>query len=234
MSVKFSNFRVKLLPAPLAIFFAAFGVCSVSFDANAYPLTSSETVRFTRSSRDTPPAKPQKAVVYESQPRAPFAPGTHNLSVGIGQYFLLGTLGSNYENAIGPEIHYNYGVSDLFAFESNFGYHSHSAGSCTIWNLAAGLRSNLMYFDQLVPFATIGLGFYHPSLTYSTGGSAGALLFGLQLGGGIDLLISKQVFFGTRLTYNDMFNSTNKDSNGVTRSLGGAYLSFMLNAGITY
>ena len=148
--------------------------------------------------------------------------------------FLLGSLGNRYENSIGPELNYTYGVSDLFAFESNFGYHSHSNGSLSIWNLDAGLRTNLMYFDQLVPFANIGLGFYHPSLTFPNGGNASSLLFGMQFGGGIDLLISSQVFFGTRITYNDMFDSSKKDSNGVSQNLGGSYFSFMVHAGVTF
>ncbi len=224
---------------PTLSFLTAFGVYSVSSSLISseafayYPNNSVQSVKFTRSSRDNP-EKPKKQKVIDTTPTSPFAPGTHNVSLGIGQVFLLGALGNSYENAIGPELHYSYGVSDLFAFESNFGYHSHSNGNLSIWNLAAGLRTNMMYFDQLVPFINVGLGFYHPSLTYASGGSANTLLFGLQLGGGIDLLISKQVFFGTRLTYNDMFDSTKKDSLGATQSLGGAFISFVVHAGYSF
>ena len=227
------------LRATLILFLATFGVCSVSTEAFSdpsatYPYNTSsyDTVKYSRSSRDT-----SKAQKTESQPpKSPFAPGTQNLSLGVGQVFLLGNLGNNYDNAIGPEIHYSYGVSDLFAFESNFGYHSHSRSKAdlSVWNLAAGLRSNLMYFDQLVPYATIDLGFYHPSYTYASGATAGTTLFGLQLGMGIDLLISNTIFFGTALTYNDMFDSTQNDSSGNAETLGGAYLSFMIHAGYSF
>jgi len=233
MSVNAAKLRVTLNKT-LSLFLVTFGVCSVSVEAFGYPSTSSQdSVTFTRSARDTPTTNKK---IAPEPPKSPFAPGTHNLSVGVGQDFLFGHLGDTYDNAIGPEIHYDYGVSDLFAFESNFGYHSHSRGtaSLSIWNLAAGLRSNLMYFDQLVPYINVDLGFYHPSFTYTNGGSASTTLFGLQLGTGIDLLISNTVFFGAALTYNDMFDSTKADSNGTEQSLGGAYLSFMIHAGFTF
>ncbi len=215
----------------VSLFLAAFGVCSVSLESFSSPMSSAETVKFSRSARET--SKSPKSVEF-GPPRGPFSPGTHNLSLGIGQIFLLGRLGNSYENSIGPELVYTYGVSDLFAFDSNFGYHTHSNGTLSVWNINAGLRTNLVFFDQLVPFASLGLGFYHPSLTFPTGGTASSLLFGMQLATGIDLLISNEVFFGTRLSYNDMFNSSKKDSNGVSQSLGGSFISFMVHAGLTF
>jgi hypothetical protein len=221
----------------LGLSLTLFGVCSVSLHSWAYSLNSSvQSISFSRSARETPPptkAAP-KALELNTSPKGPFAPGTHNISLGVGQVFLLGNLGNSFENAIGPEVHYTYGVSDLFSFQSNFGYHSHSNGTLSIWNMAAGLRANLMYFDQLVPFSTIGLGFYHPSFTYTTGATASGLLFGLQFGAGIDLLISEQVFFGAKLMYNNMFDSSKTSSDGVARNLGGSYMSFMVHAGYTF
>jgi hypothetical protein len=233
MSVKAAKLRATLNKT-LSFFLVTFGVCSVSIEAFGYPLNSSvDSVTITRSARETP--KAQKAV-ESSPPKSPFAPGTHNLSIGVGQDFLFGHLGNDYDNAIGPEIHYAYGVSDLFAFESNFGYQNHSrAGqNLSVWNIAAGLRSNLMYFDQLVPYFNLDLGFYHPSFTYVNNGSASTTLFGLQMGTGIDLLITNTVFFGAALTFNDMFDSTKTDSNGKEQSLGGSYVSFMVHAGVTF
>ncbi|MBC7396883.1 MAG: hypothetical protein H7333_05515 [Bdellovibrionales bacterium] len=222
--------KTAKLRATLSLFLATFGMYSVSLEAFSSPLKP-QTVKYSRSAREV------SNLPRSSDPttsRGPFSPATHNLSLGIGQVFLLGSLSNRFENSIGPEINYTYGVSDLFAFESNFGYHSHSNGSLSIWNMAAGLRTNLMFFDQLVPFFNVGLGFYHPSFATLNGGSLSGLLFGLQLGTGIDLLISNQVFFGTRLTYNDMFDSAKKDSNGVNQSLGGSYVSFMVHAGLTF
>jgi len=56
----------------------------------------------------------------------------------------------------------------------------------------------------------------------------------LELGGGVDLLLSKKMFFGTRMSYHNMFDSTKVDSNKVSQSIGGSFLSFMIHAGVTF
>ena len=221
-----ANFRTILI-----LVLSTFGVCSVSQESSADSLFNADSITYTLSSRDTPNNKKSAEL---ASIKGPFAPNTHNLSLGVGQVFLLGSLSNKYENTIGPEVDYTYGVSDLFSFQSNFSYHSHSNGTFSAWNLASGLRANLMYFDQLVPFATVGLGFFNPSYTLSTGATVSALLFGMQLGGGIDLMISNQVFFGAQLVYNNMFETSKKASDGSTQSLGGAFMSFMIHAGMTF
>jgi hypothetical protein len=217
--------------AILILVSSTIGVCSVSQESLADSSTFSDSITLTRSARDLPQTKKNTEVTYG---KGPFAPGTHNLSLGVGQVFLLGSLSNHYENTIAPEVDYTYGVSDLFSFQSNFSYHSHSSGNLSIWNLAAGLRANLMYFDQLVPFASVGLGFFSPSYTLSNNATVSGLLFGMQLGGGIDLMISNQVFFGAQLIYNNMFESSKRASDGSSQSLGGAFASFMIHAGVTF
>jgi len=208
-----------------------FGVCSVSPSSFSYPLTrtslqSNDSIKITRSSRDA-----SNAVTAQD---GPLAPGTHNLAIGIGQIFLMGDLSKNYDNAIGYELNYTYGVSDLFDFEANFGYSSHSSSAFSMWHTGAGVRTNLVYFDQLVPFFTAGLGFFDPSYTLPAGATVSGLVFGMQLGAGVELLLSKQVFFGTRLTFNDAFSSTKKGSDGVNHDIGGSFVSFLLHIGYTF
>ena len=108
----------------------------------------------------------------------------------------MGELSSEFENNLGTQVHYTYGVSDLFSFESDFGYSSHSSGKFSLVNLDAALRTNLVYFDQMVPFASLGLGFYNPSKTFNDNSKVSAILFGMQLGGGVDLILNKRVFLG--------------------------------------
>ncbi len=208
------------------------GVCSVSQESLAETRFSRDSLTYSRSSRDLPEKKKRDPQLDYG--KGPFAPNTHNLSIGVGQFFLLGNLASSYENAIGPEINYTYGVSDLFSFQSHFAYHSHSSGSFSAWNLAAGLRANLMYFDQLVPFASVGLGFFNPSFTLPDSATVSGLLFGMQLGTGIDLMISNRVFFGAKLMYHNMFDSSKRDSTGTVQSLGGAFASFTVHTGLTF
>lgn len=200
-----------------------------SWSNPAYQTASVQTIKMTRSSRETSNS------TKISTGRGPLAPGTHNLSLGVGQVFLMSKISNTeFDNAIGTELHYTYGVSELFSFESNFGYSSHSNGNLSMWHLAAGVRTNLVYFDQLVPFATLGLGFYDPSTTLQSGATLSGLLFGAQLGGGVELLLSDSVFFGARLTLHNMFEASKKDSTGATQNLGGSYLSFLVHAGISF
>jgi hypothetical protein len=222
-----AGFRVILLFISSTI-----GVCSVSQESLAEPRFSRDSLTYTRSSRDLPEKKKRESQLEYG--KGPFAPNTHNLSVGVGQFFLLGKLSETYENAIGPEINYTYGVSDLFSFQSHFAYHSHSSGAFSAWNLAAGLRANLMYFDQLVPFASVGLGFFNPSFTLPDSATVSGLLFGMQLGTGIDLMISNRVFFGAQLMYHNMFDSSKRDTKGNIQSLGGAFASFTVHTGLTF
>jgi len=219
-----------------------FGVYSVSSQsAYSYPASrstfsssESDSIRITRSSRDSNRNESTPQSRKYSEDSSPLSPGTHNLSIGVGQIFLMGSLSSNYENSLGTQVHYTYGVSDMFSFESDFGYSSHSNGNFSLVNLDAALRTNLVYFDQLVPFASVGLGFYHPSQILANNSTLSALLFGLQLGGGVDLLLSKKVFFGTRLNYHNMFDSTKIASDGKAVAIGGSFVSFMIHAGVSF
>lgn len=242
MSAKSAKFRTSLY-----FTLAVFGVCSVSSESFAFSTSNNSDSSFSRNSGESAPKKNKKQKSSEPEtsredsysPKSPFAPGSQNLSLGIGQIFLLGDYGNHYDNGIGPELHYDYGVSEMFAFESNFGYQSHSNGTdssqtLSIWNVDAGLRANLMYFDQLIPFAQVGFGFYHPSFSQPNNTSLSSLLFGLQLGGGIDLIITKQLFFGAGLIYNDIFDSSKKDSTGKEVGIGGSYVSFMIHLGVTF
>lgn len=198
---------------------------STYYDAIEKPnLEQKQSVKMSRSSRE----------ISTSRASIPLSPGSHNLSIGVGQIFLTGDLSDNAENAIGTQVQYTYGVSDLFSFESNFGYSSHSAGNVTLVHLISSLRTNLVYFDQLVPFLSAGLGFYNPSVKLSPTNEVSALLFGLNLGAGAELLLSDRVFFGTRLTYHNMFDSSKRSSEGALVNVGGAFLSFMVQAGLSF
>jgi len=231
--------------APLMLIALFFGVYSVSsYSALAYPASrstfsalESDSIKLTRSSRDSNRNEASSPTKKYNQDLSPLAPGTHNLSIGVGQIFLMGNLSNSFDNALGTQVHYTYGVSDMFSFESDFGYSSHtniSNGNFSLVNLDTSLRTNLVYFDQLVPFASVGFGFYHPSEALLNNVSLSALLFGLEIGGGVDLLLSKKIFFGTRMSYHNMFDSIKTASNGVPMPVGGSFLSFMIHAGVSF
>lgn len=162
----------------------------------------------------------------------PFAPGSNNLSLQIGQIFLMGKLGGAYEDSLGFRLNYTYGVSDLFGFNAALGYSEHSEGELSILSMNAGVRMNLNWYDKIIPHAIFGMGFYRPS--EGTGGnSVSAIVFGLYAGVGVDLQITHRLFFGASLTYNNMFSSRKSTPSG-PRDLGGSYTAFLVHAGLTF
>jgi hypothetical protein len=170
----------------------------------------------------------------------PFAPGSNNLALDVGQVFLMGDLGANYSDSIGSQLHYTFGVSDVFAFDSSIGYSDHSDGKFSMTTAVAGLRTNLAWYDKVVPYAVLGLGFYRPSyqINDTVGGqnvvnSVSPLLFGVHLGPGVDLELTRQLYFGAALTFHDVFSSSRAVSKG-SISVGGTFMSFLLHAGVTF
>ncbi len=125
----------------------------------------------------------------------------------------------------------------MFGFDSSLGYSDHSDGGYSQTTLLTGLRTNLAWYDKVIPYIGFGLGFYKPSYKYTQADGSSRnespLLFGLHFGPGVDLEITKQLFFGAALTFHNMFGTTKMTAQGET-SLGGSYTSFMLRAGVTF
>ncbi len=166
----------------------------------------------------------------------PFAPFSHNFALDVGQVFLMGDLSSKYEDNIGWQLHYTYGVSDVFGFDAAFGYSSHTDGDLSITHLKMGLRTNLSWLDRVVPYFVFGLGFYRPDYSVIDNGqsvSLAPILFGLHVGPGVDLQVSDDLFFGASLAFHDIFGTKKTLSSGKIQEIGGTFTSFLLKAGFT-
>lgn len=162
----------------------------------------------------------------------PFGRDSNNLSIGLGQVFLMGD-SSQYSDSLGTRINYTYGVSQLFGFESSFNYSSHSEGKYSQYSLLGGVRGNLNAYDQLIPYLNGGIGFFRPSKQINENASFSATLFGMYVGAGIDLKISKDFYFGPNLQIQNVFGTTKTTSLG-EMSLGGSSLNIMARAGCTF
>ena len=168
---------------------------------------------------------------------SPFEPGSNNVALDVGQVFLMGNLADQYEDNIGWQIHYTYGVSDVFGFDTSFGYSSHKDGEFSMASLLAGLRTNLSWIDRVIPYVVFGLGFYRPDYVVRDSGndvSITPILFGLHLGPGVDLQVSQNLFFGTSLVFHDIFGTKRTLESGKTEEIGGTFTSFLLHAGFTF
>lgn len=192
----------------------------------------------------------------ESQPRrsmrsmetssdvSPYTPGSNNLALDLGQVFLMGGLSEKYENSLGTQLHYTYGVSDLFGFDSSLGYSEHSDGKYSMVTVLTGLRVNISWYDRVIPYVVVGLGFYRPNFKDTTipigatspagNASLSSVLFGVHFGPGIDLALSRNVFFGAALTFHNMFGTTKTQANGTPLDIGGSYMSFLMHIGATF
>lgn len=172
----------------------------------------------------------------KNNPIYPFAPGSNNLAIDVGQVFLMGEMGANYSDSIGSQIHYTYSASELFAFDTSIGYSTHSEGRLSLASGLAGLRTNFGWYDKIVPYAVIGLGFYRPTYRNTNTSSempAASTLFGVHVGPGMDLEVTKNLFFGAALTFHDIF-ATTKPKENPPLLIGGTYTSFLLRAGVTF
>jgi opacity protein-like surface antigen len=174
----------------------------------------------------------RRPAALQSQARiSPFVPGSSNVSVDVGQVFLMGNLGDRYTDSIGSRLSYTYGVSDMFSFNSSFGYSTHADGKFSMTSLLAGLRTNLAWYDKVIPYAIFGMGFYRPSYReadYST------TLFGVHLGAGVNLELTNSLFFGASMTFHDTFGSDRTVPSGGSIPVGGSFTSFFLSAGVSF
>jgi len=192
------------------------------------------------SSSSSAPSSHRSVVSKDLQSNSvtPFSPGSNNLALDLGQVFLMGDLGSRYANSLGTQLHYTYGVSDLFGFDSSFGYSQHANGVFSMMTLLTGLRMNMSWYDKIIPYLVFGMGFYRPSYGDANPGvnppSVSAILFGLHLGPGIDLELTKNLFFGASLTFHSMFGANETLTNGQGFNVGGSYTTFYIHGGVTF
>lgn len=172
-----------------------------------------------------------------------------NLALEMGQIFLMGAL-SKYEDTLGIRLHGTYGVSDIFGFDVSAGFSDHAEGRFGVLSLLPGVRVNLAWYDKIVPYGVAGMGFYKP--TYGKLGvgikgpdgkqvtnpdaSISPILFGIHFGAGVNLELTRQFYFGASLNFHNMFSATKPDpvSEGKYIEVGGSYLAFLVNAGITF
>jgi hypothetical protein len=233
-------------PRPFRFFrnqspFALVWVAACLFSQGALGATSwSSSSSWSSGAAAEPVSTSKKALAADSNKElSPFAPGSHNISLELGQVFLMGDLGK-YSDSIGTQAHYTYGVSDLFGFDASLGYSSHADNKFSMLNVKTGLRMNLSWYDKIVPYGVFGVGFYKPSMldesapATATSNSVSALLFGIHLGPGMDLELSKNLFFGGALTFNSVFGTGKTFANGTPVNLGGTYATFFVHIGATF
>ncbi|MBC7386362.1 MAG: outer membrane beta-barrel protein [Cryobacterium sp.] len=172
----------------------------------------------------------ERRIRHKPKTLSPFTPDSNNVSLDIGQNFLVG---SDYQDAIGLQGSYTYGVSNLLAFTSALGYSGHSEGKYSKLHLLMGPRLNLASYDRVIPYINGGLGFYHATREMSPLNSISGTMFGVHLGAGADLQLTRETYFGAALTYHQLFG-TNKETTLGPIDLASNYITFMAHVGYTF
>ena len=222
-----------------------YGICALSgLSTQAAPSAWSKPSEW---SNDESPLKSGPSLKPSTNLSSSFTQGSHNLALDLGQIFLMGDL-TQFSDSIGVQVHYDYGVSEVFSFDSSLGYSEHSSGKYSMASLLTGMRLNLGWYDRFTPYMIFGLGFYRPQYRNSSQSSARAeleqginpsstltaILFGLHLGPGVNLQLTQNLFFGASLALHYMFGVDRvSTSTGKLISLGGTYTSFLLHIGTT-
>ena len=199
---------------------------------NDVPRAEREEMQERQDRTDQAPSRGRRPAALQSQTRlSPFVPGSTNVSLDVGQVFLMGDLGDRFVDSIGYRLNYTYGVSDMFSFNSSFAHSSHSEGGFSVSSLLAGLRTNLAWYDKVIPYGIFGMGFYRPSYRDA---DYSATLFGVHLGAGVNLELTPSLFFGASMTFHDTFGADRPQPSGGTLPVGGSFTSFFLSAGVTF
>lgn len=238
-SVKSQVKTAQLNSGVVFLFVVGFALTQITFSCPVLAAGSSDWANQPAWASDTPFGNNRSRIRQGGrdqrlEPLAPFAPGSNNLALDLGQVFLMGDLAENYADNIGVQLHYTYGVSDIFGFDAALGRSSHSGGLFSMTSLKSGLRMNLSWYDRIIPFLVFGLGFYKPAYQISAKTSISPLLFGLHLGPGVDLQISRTLFFGAGITFHDIFGNTEVLQDKSLLEVGGTYTSFLLHAGVSF
>lgn len=156
--------------------------------------------------------KVNKEIPDASSERIPGRIHKHSLGFGVGQTFLRSDLATNGNDKITGEVYYNYSASYSFDFVANLHYSKHSFlnREATLKGLALAIKGKGFQLDAFSPFVLGGFGFYLPSVKRIQDGvpteTRSQLVFGANVGAGVELRLNDQATIGVIAHYHDPFD----------------------------
>ena len=161
----------------------------------------------------------------------------HSIGFGLGQTFLRSDLADNGNDKITPEIYYNYSASYSFDFVANLHYSNHTYlnRESTIKGLALAIKAKGYQYDAFSPFILGGFGFYLPSVKRPSANgdiveTRTQLVFGVNLGAGVELRLNNEVTVGVIAHYHDPFD-VRQDTGA---KLEASYMKLLMTASYTF
>ena len=168
--------------------------------------------------------------------RIPNELNKHSIGIGIGQTFLRSDFADHGTDKITPDLYYNYSASYSFDFNANLHYskHKYLNRDVTIRGLALAIKGKGFQFDAFSPFVLGGFGFYLPKATRDMNGVRTAtrtqLVFGMNLGAGVELRLNSEASVGIIAHYHDPFDVRQE----VGSDLEGSYMKLLIIASYTF
>lgn len=206
------------------IFSASVSAEDKQIKPNIHQLTSDKTAQKVNDS------------IPSANDRIPGAIHKHSLGVGIGQTFLRSDLADNGNDKITADLYYTYSASYSFDFVANAHYSNHTFlnREATIEGLALAIKGKGYQFDSFAPFILGGFGFYLPSVKRIMNGvptdTRTQLVFGMNVGAGVDLRLNDEVTVGVIAHYHDPFD-VRQDTGP---KLEASYMKLLLTASYTF
>ena len=171
-----------------------------------------------------------------NEARVPNEINKHSLGIGVGQTFLRSDFHDHGTDKITPDLYYNYSASYSFDFLANLHWSKHKFQNrdVTIRGLALSIKGKGFQFDAFSPFVLGGFGFYEPSATRIINGARvktrDQLVFGMNLGAGVELRLNSQATVGVIAHYHDPFDVRQE----VGSDLEGSYMKLLIMGMYTF
>ena len=192
---------------------------------NIHNLTSDGTAK--KVNNDIPSA---------SEQRIPGEINKHSIGLGLGQTFLRSDFHDHGTDKITPDFYYNYSASYSFDFMANahWSKHKYLDRNVTVKGLALSIKGKGFQFDAFSPFVLGGFGFYQPEATRNLNGvltkTREQLVFGMNLGGGVELRLNSEFTVGVIAHYHDPFDVRQEN----TSDLEGSYMKLLIMGMYTF
>lgn len=225
LNVIFKNVLKVLIVAPVLMAGVSFsGDALAQLKPNIHQLTNEKTAQKVNDS------------IPDEGERIPGSIHKHSIGIGVGQTFLRSDFAENGNDKITPDLYYTYSASYSFDFVANLHYseHSYLNREASIKGLALSIKGKGFQFDAFSPFLLGGFGFYLPSVKRIQNGvptdTRTQLVFGMNLGGGVELRLNDEATVGVIAHYHDPFD-VRQD---VGAELEGSYMKLLILASYTF
>jgi opacity protein-like surface antigen len=166
------------------------------------------------------------------------ADGDQAAGLMVGQVWTSGEIGKDVDGAVAPGIFYEYGASDIFSLYASAISSKHNDGMLKLTSTNLGMKANLLFLDKLSPYALVGAGLYFVKRQISIApvppAEAKKTVFGLQLGVGAELDLSRRFFVALELDIHNLFSGSVTVPGYGKTEISGRWTGFFLKSGVRF